>query len=187
MDGAQCLVAENGDVSIGPHKIHRLFFRASAGAGLLWVVCLVLGFTAPSGISSPPFPWTWIEGSFALGAALLAIAGILLLWSLGQRKKRILVKTRRIEWTHGFRTRRYPFGGVSHIGILFYKIIDLSVHRTYMLRTAKQIVEIELALADGGWITLAKFSGGKAGIRALDIAQLVAAAIGVPVRKITNS
>ena len=56
-----------------------------------------------------------------------------------------------------------------------------------MLRTAKQIVEIELALADGGWITLAKFSGGKAGIRALDIAQLVAAAIGVPVRKITNS
>jgi hypothetical protein len=186
MDGAQCLVAENGDVSIGPRRIRQLIWLGAAGAVWSWGICLVVWFSLPKGALEPQIAWTWIKAAFTMGTALLSVAGILLLVSWMQPEIQISSAAGEVEWKKGFRTRRILFESISHVGALFYSSVNLSVHRTYMLKQAEPGAEIDLALKDGGWIPLAKFSREKSDLPALAAAQLVADAIGVRV-KITKN
>jgi hypothetical protein len=187
MEGNQCLVAENGDVSIGPCRIRKLIWLGAAGAVWSWGICLVVWFSLPKGALEPQIAWAWIKAAFAMGTALLAAAGILLPVSWMQPEIHISSAAGEVEWKKGFRTLRIPFESISHVGALFYSSVNLSVHRTYILRQAKPGAEIELALKDGGWIPLAKFSREKSDLPALEAAHLVADATGVRVKITKNN
>jgi hypothetical protein len=103
LDGADCLIADNGDLLIRPQTIRFILPFVLAGTELVVI-------------------WMGIRNLFGPIAILLIVGStVVLFWLASQFKVEIIKGACPIEWRRWFSKRRYSIGDVVYVEVLLEK------------------------------------------------------------------
>jgi hypothetical protein len=176
MDGATCLVADDGRLVFRRHSLRNGLYLAILGLALAGLVALA-GSTA-SGLAqqTTTLGEAWEGLTLEMGAgALIAAAIVVLVRSLGRGSASFDTRAGVVRVGRGRSARETPFSDISHI--------DAGLSMRHDFEDQKLgVYDIDLVLKDGERLTLGTVSGKSEKVRerADRVAHLAAEATGAP-------
>ena len=179
MEGASCLIAQDGSVLIRPHTLRNLVYLAIVGGGLAGITMIFI-VIANGRVSIEE---VGLRGLLMTIGYLPMLVGacFLLLRSIGQPRMRIRRQAGEIEWSRWLRRQRHPFQVISQV------VLILPKRPRWLQPVINALFEtevmIKIQLMDGGRLLAGHVSGRYSRRRASAAAKAIAKAIGVPIQR----